>query len=121
MRERLDKYIKQHNLFSKGDKLILAISGGTDSVALAYLLKQLEYDFTMAHCNFGLRNKESDADEVFVKKLAKKLGVKCFTKSFKTTGILFSRSALYYGNQIRIGKIKSCRMPLLYAFAGNLL
>ncbi len=84
MRERLDKYIKQHNLFSKGDKLILAISGGTDSVALAYLLKQLEYDFTMAHCNFGLRNKESDADEVFVKKLAKKLGVKCFTKSFET-------------------------------------
>ena len=84
MRERLDKYIKQHNFFSKGDKLILAISGGADSVALAYLLKQLEYDFTMAHCNFGLRNKESDADEVFVKKLAKKLGVKCFTKSFET-------------------------------------
>ena len=84
MRERLDKYIKQHNFFSKGDKLILAISGGADSVALAYLLKQLEYDFTMAHCNFGLRNKESDADEVFVKKLAKKLGVKCFAKSFET-------------------------------------
>ena len=84
MRERLDKYIKHHHLFSKGDKLILAISGGADSVALAYLLKQLEYDFTMAHCNFGLRNKESDADEVFVKKLAKKLGVKCFTKSFET-------------------------------------
>ena len=84
MRERLDKYIKHHHLFSKGDKLILAISGGLDSVALAYLLKQLEYDFTMAHCNFGLRNKESDADEVFVKKLAKKLGVKCFTKSFET-------------------------------------
>ena len=84
MRERLDKYIKHHHLFSKGDKLILAISGGADSVALAYLLKQLEYDFTMAHCNFGLRNKESDADEVFVKKIAKKLGVKCFTKSFET-------------------------------------
>ena len=84
MNEELDKYIKHYHLFSKGDKLILAISGGADSVALAYLLKQLEYDFTMAHCNFGLRNKESDADEVFVKKLAKKLGVRCFIKSFET-------------------------------------
>ena len=64
--------------------MLLAISGGADSVALAYLLKQLEYNFTLAHCNFGLRHKESDKDEVFVKELAKKLGVKCFTKSFET-------------------------------------
>ena len=84
MREELDKYIKQHNLFSKEDKLILAISGGADSMALAYLLKQLEYNFKLAHCNFRLRNKESEKDEVFVKELAKKLEVKCFTKSFET-------------------------------------
>ena len=84
MEVKLEKYIRDKQLFEKNDKLLLAISGGADSVALAYLLKQLEYNFTLAHCNFGLRNKESEKDEVFVKELAKKLGVKCFTKSFET-------------------------------------
>ena len=84
MKEKLGKYIKKNRLFKLGDKLLLTISGGADSVALAYLLKELSYNFSLAHCNFGLRNKESDKDEDFVKSLAKKLDVDCFTKSFET-------------------------------------
>ena len=84
MKEKLDKYIKQHHLFKREDKLILAISGGADSVALACLLKALNCNFIMAHCNFGLRKEESDSDEVFVKKLAKKLNVECVTSNFDT-------------------------------------
>jgi tRNA(Ile)-lysidine synthase len=84
MKEKLDKYIKQHHLFKREDKLILAISAGADSVALACLLKALNCNFIMAHCNFGLRKEESDSDEVFVKKLAKKLNVECVTSNFDT-------------------------------------
>ena len=84
MKKKLDKFIKQHHLFSREDNLLLAISAGGDSVALAYLLKGLNCNFTMAHCNFGLREKESDLDENFVKNLAKKLNVECFTKNFDT-------------------------------------
>ncbi|MBC8265382.1 MAG: tRNA lysidine(34) synthetase TilS [Flavobacteriales bacterium] len=87
MKEKLDKYIKQHSLFKKEDKLLLAISGGADSVALAYLLEALKYNFCLGHCNFGLRGKESDNDEVFVKNLAKKLNVECVTKNFDTQNI----------------------------------
>ena len=72
MKEKLAKYINQNHLFKLGDKLLLTISGGADSVALTYLLKELNYNFSLAHCNFGLRNKESDKDEDFVKSLAKK-------------------------------------------------
>jgi len=84
MKKKLDKYIKQNHLFKREDKLLLAISGGADSVALAYLLKELNCNFIMAHCNFGLRKQESDSDDVFVKNLAKKLNVECVTNNFDT-------------------------------------
>lgn len=84
MKEDLATYIKQNKLFIKQDKLLLAISAGADSVALSHLLKKLGYNISLVHCNFGLRNEQSDADEFFVRKLAKKWDVNCFTKKFKT-------------------------------------
>ena len=84
MKEKLGEYIKKNRLFKLGDNLLLTISGGADSVALAYLLKELNYNFSLAHCNFGLRNKESDMDEDFIKLLAKKMNVVCFVKKFET-------------------------------------
>jgi len=85
MKENLANYIKKNKLFDKQDKLLLAISAGPDSIALSYLLKELNYNISLAHCNFGLRNEQSDADELFVKSLAKRWDVICFTKKFKTT------------------------------------
>ena len=52
------------------------------SVVLAHLLKKGGYKFSLAHCNFKLRSKDSDADEAFCKELSKKLGVKFYTKAF---------------------------------------
>lgn len=63
---------------------MLAFSGGVDSVVLASLLKETDYDLELAHCNFKLRGKESDADEKFCKDLAKKLNVKIHTIQFNT-------------------------------------
>lgn len=65
-------------------KILVAISGGIDSVVLAYLCKQIKLDFALAHCNFGLRDSESDADEGFVVELADHLGVEVFVKRFHT-------------------------------------
>ncbi len=84
MKEKLVAYIKKNHLFGSAEKLILTISAGADSVALAHLFKELNYDFILAHCNFNLRGNESDEDEVFVKNLAEKFGVKCFLKQFET-------------------------------------
>ncbi|MDP5100311.1 MAG: tRNA lysidine(34) synthetase TilS [Nonlabens sp.] len=63
---------------------LLAISGGRDSVVLAHLLKVCHIDFAMAHCNFGLRDAESDRDEQFVKELASTLNVSIHSKRFET-------------------------------------
>lgn len=82
--EQFENFILQKNLFSKKDKLLLALSGGVDSVVLFDLLRRAGYDFSIAHCNFQLRGEESDADEVFVNSLAKKYNCTVYSKKFDT-------------------------------------
>ena len=82
--QKFKQYIKQNDLFQPKDKLLLAVSGGVDSVALCELCKQAGYDFVIAHCNFRLRDKESERDKEFVGELAKKYGVEFFVKDFDT-------------------------------------
>lgn len=65
-------------------KLILALSGGIDSMVLADLLLQAEADFVVAHCNFHLRGEESDGDEQFVRDYAEKNGLTIYVKQFET-------------------------------------
>ena len=83
MEEKFEKNIIKKKLFEKKDKLLLAISGGVDSVVLAYLLNKLNYKFDLVHCNFNLRAKESKLDEQFCLTTAKQLKVKIFIKQFK--------------------------------------
>ena len=77
-------YINNQLPFLKEGKLIIAISGGIDSVVLAYLCKALNFNFALAHCNFNLRDKESDTDEAFIVGLAEKLDVEVFIQNFDT-------------------------------------
>ena len=65
-------------------KLLIAISGGLDSIVLTHLCYKLKLNIALAHCNFNLRQDESDADEQFVIQLAENLNLEVFIKSFET-------------------------------------
>ncbi len=79
-----EEYIKNENLFTKSDRLLLAVSGGMDSVVLSHLCKNAGYDFAIAHCNFQLRGEESIRDARFTEGLAGNLGVHFYLKTFDT-------------------------------------
>jgi len=76
--------IRQNNFFAVKDKLLLAVSGGVDSVVLCELCKLSGYNFSIAHCNFQLRDEESERDEQFVKNIGKNYGVEVLVKKFDT-------------------------------------
>lgn len=84
MLEKFKVYIQEKELFAPDDKVLLAVSGGIDSVVMCHLFHKAGFNFAIAHCNFGLRGEESDEDELFVKKLAKKYKVPLFVDHFDT-------------------------------------
>ncbi len=88
---KVAQYIEQERLFDKRDKILVALSGGADSVALLRLLLSLEYTCEAAHCNFHLRGTESDRDEAFVRHLCKELQVNLHVIHFDTKKIAEER------------------------------
>ena len=84
MIDQFQVYINRYNLIAEGDKLILALSGGIDSMVLADLLLKAKVEFVAAHCNFHLRGEESDGDEKYVREYAERHGIQCFVKHFDT-------------------------------------
>ncbi len=86
MRDRFLGFIKKHALISPEDRVLLAVSGGVDSMMLLQLFHQAKIPCAVAHCNFCLRGAASDADETLVKSTAESLGISAFTKSFDTQG-----------------------------------
>ena len=82
--KQLRNQIDQNFSFLNGKKLLVACSGGLDSVVLAYSLSALGFDIALAHCNFSLRGKESDGDEMFVIGLAKRMELPVFAETFNT-------------------------------------
>ncbi|MFH4965769.1 tRNA lysidine(34) synthetase TilS [Gaetbulibacter sp. M235] len=84
MIEQFQKHIDTRLSFLKKSRLLLAISGGLDSVVLTHVCHQLNLNIALAHCNFNLRGDESDADEDFVMQLAEDLDLEVFIESFDT-------------------------------------
>ncbi|WP_179338548.1 tRNA lysidine(34) synthetase TilS [Winogradskyella ludwigii] len=84
MQNNFQIHINKNLSFLKESKFLIAISGGIDSVVLAYLCKNLNLNFSLAHCNFNLRAEESNKDEDFVLELAEALDVEIFIQNFDT-------------------------------------
>lgn len=86
MWNKFKETIRRWNMLKKNDRVIVACSGGPDSVALLYLLNQIKEKYNLklfvAHINHKLRGKESDKDEKFVKSLAQQLNLRYYAKSF---------------------------------------
>lgn len=77
-------FINKQNLIQPSQKVLLAVSGGMDSVVMCDLFSKAKLDFAIAHCNFGLRGEESNEDEMFVKKLSIKYKVPLYVTTFQT-------------------------------------
>ncbi|WP_046755812.1 tRNA lysidine(34) synthetase TilS [Kordia jejudonensis] len=106
MLENLKKHIAKKLPFLQQQKLLIAISGGLDSVVMAHMFHALHYNIAFAHCNFQLRDAESDGDAIFVENLAKTLQVECHTKKFDTEN---------YANQQKVS-IQMAARSLRYAW-----
>ncbi|MCQ2321057.1 MAG: tRNA lysidine(34) synthetase TilS [Bacteroidales bacterium] len=84
MLSELQQYNKVYHLFEPDEKLVLAVSGGVDSMVLTDLMQKAGAHFVVAHCNFHLRGEESDDDEQFVRGYAEKNDLQCFVNHFDT-------------------------------------
>ncbi len=84
MLDQFLSFINKHNLIQPTQKVLLAVSGGMDSVVMCDLFSKAKINFVIAHCNFGLRGEESNEDEMFVKKLSIKYKVPFMVTTFQT-------------------------------------
>ena len=84
LEDKFKEEVRAKGLFTQRDWLLLAVSGGVDSVVMCELCRNAGYDFRIAHCNFQLRQEESLRDEEFVASLGNKYGVEIFIKRFET-------------------------------------
>jgi len=84
MLQQLQQHLNDNFAFLEGKQLLLAISGGIDSMVLLELFRALPYTIAVAHCNFGLRGAESDDDEDFVKQWCAQQNIRLFTTRFAT-------------------------------------
>ena len=81
----VQRFIEEKDLFNLQDKVLVALSGGADSVALLRILLSLGYTCECAHCNFHLRGLESDRDESFVRQLCEEHSIPLHVTHFDTS------------------------------------
>ncbi|MCG8310431.1 MAG: tRNA lysidine(34) synthetase TilS [Cytophagales bacterium] len=84
MVNKLLSFIQEQKLFHREEKILLAVSGGVDSMVLLDLFNRAKFNFAIAHCNFMLRGSESDSDQKLVEDTAINLIVPFYRKSFET-------------------------------------
>lgn len=82
--KQFQEFIAQHQLFTEDSKILLAVSGGKDSVLMLHLFKAIGVNIGVAHCNFNLRADEAQRDENFVKMLAANFDIPFYVTHFET-------------------------------------
>jgi tRNA(Ile)-lysidine synthase len=91
MQNEFIEYITKNHLFKRNEKVLLAVSGGIDSMVMTHLFISAGFETGIAHCNFQLRGSESDDDEKFVKSFAEKNNIKVHNQRFDTSGFAEER------------------------------
>jgi tRNA(Ile)-lysidine synthase len=84
MLDRFEQYIKDNELCSPNDKILLGVSGGADSIVMTDLFIRKKYRIGIAHCNFQIRSEESEEDQKFVEQLARSKKIPFYTTRFET-------------------------------------
>lgn len=84
MLEAFQHYVSRHRLAEPGDRILLAVSGGLDSMVMLDLFVRAGYTVGAAHANFQLRGAESERDEAFVKERCHQSGIAFFGQRFNT-------------------------------------
>lgn len=112
MLQRVKAYIARYGLLEYGQRHLVALSGGADSVALLLMLRQLGYSVEAVHCNFKLRGPESDRDEQFVQQLCHRLGLMLHVVHFDTRSYaeLHHVSIEMAARQLRYGYFQQLRL-----------
>lgn len=89
--DSIHQLIVRHHLLHDGERVLVALSGGADSVALLLALQELGYRTEAAHCHFHLRSEEADRDAEFVRQLCESLGIKLHRTDFDTLAVAKAR------------------------------
>ena len=82
--DQVKQYIALHELLKEGDTVLVAVSGGADSICLLHILMQLPYRLHAVHCNFHLRSEESNRDEQFVRNFCNTHSIPLHVQQFDT-------------------------------------
>ncbi len=109
--QEFQEFIAQKKLIDHSDKLLLAVSGGVDSMVLLHLCLKAGYDFSVAHVNFKLRGADADADEALVISTCKAHQIKCFSTQVETQD---------YANQHKLS-IQMAARELRYNYFNTLI
>jgi len=102
MHKRFSTYIKSESLFTKKDKILVAVSGGMDSVVLSEMMRINRFNFAIAHFNHLTRNGESDLDETFVKEYAEKHNIQFFSTQKDINAIIEKNNGGNFQNIARL-------------------
>jgi tRNA(Ile)-lysidine synthase len=125
MLEEFRKYIESNDLFEPAQRILLAVSGGIDSMVMTHLFLRASSEIGIAHCNFNLRGSESDDDQAFVKNFADSHNIPFYCESFDTAGFASEKniSIQMAARELRYRWFEEIRMKngwALVALAHNL-
>jgi tRNA(Ile)-lysidine synthase len=87
IQDAIRETISRYSMLATGDRVLVGVSGGADSVCLLRVLKDLGYEVAAVHLNHCLRGNESDEDEAFVRRLCERMGVPCHFRRTDISGL----------------------------------
>lgn len=118
LEKKVLNYIKENSMIQEGDKVLIALSGGPDSVCLLNIMNNLKKELNItlfaAHINHCLRGKEADEDEAYVKEICNRLGIECYVKRADINRIAKERgvSSEMAGREVRYSFFEELREKL---------